>query len=389
MAKTSGILHGSVNIHTEGEYKIRFTATGSGGSDEANERVGFIVFNDYMFQPPKTVTCIDRIKGSNIELGRTISEGLYRRGDTVSGAMFGNKMDMGYYYPEYMYDSCTEAIVQETGTTVYRYFKGLTNTLTVDPAGGTWNSSTATQKFELQEGATKAIPRPTKTGYNFSGWTMTPNNVGSTMTSLTQDATFTMGSADTTLTATWTPITYQVAYHGNGNTNTNVNMPNSTHTYDVDKNLSKNLYERKYHVIYNYNGKPGANEDSVDAIAQFINWKAQSENKNYNDEQSVKNLCSTQGAIYHLDAQWRLATLTLPSPTRPGYTFKGWSKNQNATVPDQGLGPGASFTPTENTKLYAVWEPYSATVTLKKTDSITGEVLTGATFGLYEWNGSS
>ncbi|MCI8832953.1 MAG: hypothetical protein HFJ19_01945 [Clostridia bacterium] len=388
-SKTSGIVHGSVNIPEEGEYKIKFTATGTGDSDEANERVGFIVFNDYMLQPTKTVTCIDRVKGSNIELGRTTSEGLYRRGDTVSGAMFGNKNDMGFYYPEYMYDSCTEAVVQETGTTVYRYFKGLSNTLTVDPAGGTWNSSTAKQTFELQEGAAKAIPRPTKTGYNFSGWTMTPNNVGSTMTSLTQDATFKMGSADTTLTATWAPITYQVAYHGNGNTNTNVTMPNSTHTYNVDKNLSKNLYERKYNVIYNYNGKPGANEDRVEAKAQFVNWKAQSENKNYNDEQSVKNLCNTQGAVYHLDAQWRLATLTLPSPTRPGYTLKGWSKNQNATAPDQGLGPGASFTPTENTKLYAVWEPYSATVTLKKTDSITGEVLTGATFGLYEWNGSS
>ena len=340
-----------------------------------------------MLQPTKTVTCIDRIKGSNIELGRTTSEGLYRRGDTVSGAMFGNKKDMGYYYPEYMYDSCTEAIVQETGTTVYRYFKGKTKPLTVDPAGGTWNSSTNKQTFELEEGATKAIPLPTRTGYSFNGWTLT--GAGSTMTSLTQAATFRMGTEASTLTAKWTPITYQVAYHGNGNTNTSVTMPNSTHTYDVSKNLSKNLYERKYKVIYNYNGKSGANEESVDAIAQFINWKAQSENKNYNDEQSVKNLCSTQGAVYHLDAQWRLATLTLPSPTRPGYTFKGWSKNPNATAPDQGLGPGASFTPTEDTKLYAVWESYSATVTLKKTDSITGEVLTGAIFGLYEWNGSS
>jgi len=172
-AKTSGILHGSVNIPTEGEYKIKFTATGTGSTDEANERVCFIVFNDYMLQPPKTVTCIDRIKGSSIELGRTTSEGLYRRGDTVSGAMFGNKKDMGYYYPEYMYDSCTEAIVQETGTTVYRYFKGLTNTLTVDPVGGTWNSSTNKQNFELHEGETKPIPLPTRPGYIFNGWTLT------------------------------------------------------------------------------------------------------------------------------------------------------------------------------------------------------------------------
>ena len=388
---SNGVQKGSIEFPAKGTYTVTFYAEPvKRESSTDHEAVGVVVFGDRVCGPKKSVTCIDKVKGQETELGRTTRTDEFGVGDKISGADFGNSTVMGYYYPEYMYDSCTEAIVAENGETiVYRYFKGLTNTLTVDPAGGTWNSSTATQKFELQEGATKAIPRPTKTGYNFSGWTMTPNNVGSTMTSLTQDATFTMGSADTTLTATWTPITYQVAYHGNGNTNTNVNMPNSTHTYDVDKNLSKNLYERKYHVIYNYNGKPGANEDSVDAIAQFINWKAQSENKNYNDEQSVKNLCSTQGAIYHLDAQWRLATLTLPSPTRPGYTFKGWSKNQNATVPDQGLGPGASFTPTENTKLYAVWEPYSATVTLKKTDSITGEVLTGATFGLYEWNGSS
>lgn len=252
-------------------------------------------------------------------------------------------------------------------------------TLTVNPNGGIWESSTDSQSFNLGPGATKSISIPWRNGYIFTGWTLEGNG---SMTSLTENATFTMGTEDATLTAHWNPITYEVAYNGNGATSGS--MSNSTHTYDVDKNLSKNLYERIYHVIYNYNGKPGANEDNVDAVAQFINWKAQSENRTFTDEQSVRNLCSTQNAVYHLDAQWQLATLTLPSPTRTGYTFKGWSTNQNATD-----GITGSFTPEQDTKLYAIWEPYTAQITFAKRDSITNEILNGAVFGLYEWNGSS
>ena len=295
----SGIRHVSIPIPKEGKYTVQFIQYAEGGTSTNAETIGANVFGDMIVQPKRSVTCIDVVKGTTTELGRQTREKEFGQGEIVKGSDFGDNQEMGFYYADYMYDSCTSATVgeEETGTTVYRYFKGENNTLTVDPAGGTWEASTDRQTFELEQGATKAISLPTRSGYNFSGWTLT--GAGSTMSSLIQASTYTMGTEDATLTATWAPITYQVAYHGNGNTNTSVTMPNSTHTYNVDQNLSKNLYERIYHVTYNYNGKPGADEERVDARAQFVNWKAQLDNTNYNDEQSVKNLCSTQGAVYH------------------------------------------------------------------------------------------
>lgn len=46
------------------------------------------------------------------------------------------------------------------------------------------------------------------------------------------------------------------------------------------------------------------------------------------------------------------AKITLPTPTKSGYTFVGWSSNQEATTADIGKG---DYTPTANTTLYAVW----------------------------------
>ena len=73
--------------------------------------------------------------------------------------------------------------------------------LTVNPNGGTWNSSTSSQSFTQNYGTTKAIPNPTRSGYRFNGWTKS----GSGSLSGT---TFTFGAGATTLTATWVAIYY-------------------------------------------------------------------------------------------------------------------------------------------------------------------------------------
>ena len=218
-----------------------------------------------------------------------------------------------------------------------------------------------------------SLPPASKTGYTFGGWGTSAEATSGTTGSYTP-------TGNTTLYAIWNPITYQVAYHGNGATSGT--MSNSTHTYDVEKNLTKNAYERKYKVTYNYNGKPGAAESTAHATASFNGWKAQTEEKTFRDQQAVINLCSTQDAIYHIDAQWTLGSVTLPNPERTGYVFKGWNTNKEATE-----GITGNYTPTQDVKLYAIWEANTAKVTFTKRDSITNEVLNGATFGLYEWNG--
>ena len=203
-----------------------------------------------------------------------------------------------------------------------------------------------------------------------------------------------MGSTNATLTAQWTAIKYQIKYEGNGATGVTEGanpMPNSEHTYDVAKNLSKNTYKRQYTVTYNYNnGKP--NQEDTTAIAPaiatatFNGWsETATGEKKYDDQQEVTNLSETQGAVVSIYANWTLGSVTPPSPERTGYTFKGWNTKADGT----GDNIPSPYTPTGNITLYAKWEPYTATVTFTKRDSITEEVLNGATFGLYEWNGTT
>lgn len=54
--------------------------------------------------------------------------------------------------------------------TLYAVWEINSYTLYVYPQGGTWASSTSSQTFSLNYGATKTIAPPTRTGYTFGGW---------------------------------------------------------------------------------------------------------------------------------------------------------------------------------------------------------------------------
>ncbi len=74
--------------------------------------------------------------------------------------------------------------------------------LSVNPNGGSWNGSTSS-KMGVGENVT--IANPTRTGYTFAGWDI--SGTGSSI----NGTTFTMGTANTTLTAKWTVNSYTVA----------------------------------------------------------------------------------------------------------------------------------------------------------------------------------
>lgn len=87
------------------------------------------------------------------------------------------------------------------------------STLKVNPNGGTWNSSTETQRFTQNYNTTKTIPIPTRTGYTFTTWTR--NGTNGSMSSLTGSATYTFGASNgvtDTLTAGWKINNYTVTY---------------------------------------------------------------------------------------------------------------------------------------------------------------------------------
>ena len=185
------------------------------------------------------------------------------------------------------------------------------------------------------------LPTPTMTGYTFDGWyTSDGTKVSQTFTP----------TAPTNLTAHWTPITYTVSYDGNGGSGSTAS---STHTYDVAKNLTKNGFERKFTVTFNYND--GRTETrTVNAVSTFTGWICSKDGKTYADGAEVKNLTDKSETIT-MTAQWTDASVDIPTPARSGYTFSGWTDQEGNQV-------SGRITPTKDITLTANWDAITYTV---------------------------
>ena len=216
--------------------------------------------------------------------------------------------------------------------------------------------------------ASVTLPTPTKTGYTFAGWYSDSGlntHVGAGGASYTP-------SANITLYAKWTPITYTVAFNGNGNTSGS--MSNQTFTYDVAQALTANAYTRAFTVTYHYNEATGGNTPaSATATATFNGWaESAGGTVAYTNKKSVSNLANTNGATKTLYANWTDASVTLPTPSRTGYTFGGWYSDSGLNT---SVGAaGASYTPSTNVDLYAKWTPINYTVAFNGNGHTDGEM---------------
>ena len=242
--------------------------------------------------------------------------------------------------------------VKGNSTTLNFYAKWnpINYNITYNLNGGSVSGNPTTYNIET---ATFTLKNPTKTGYTFTGWTGTGLSSASTSVSVAKGNT-----GDRSYTANWTPNTYYVAFDGNGATSGS--MSNQTFKYDTAQALSANGYARAYTVSYNYMSGSGS-PASATATATFGGWTGQN-GTSYSNGQSVSNLTATANATFTMTANWTLGSVTLPTPTRTGYTFDGWY------IADEGgtkIGnAGASYTPTANITLYAHWNPNIYKVTL-------------------------
>ena len=219
----------------------------------------------------------------------------------------------------------------------------------------TLNSGSATNKTSYTiETDSFTLNNPTRTGYTFAGWTGTGLSSASTSVTIAKGST-----GNKSYTANWNGIQYTVVFNGNGSTSGS--MSNQTHTYGSSKALTANAFGRAFTVTYNYNGS-GASNTTATATSTFNGWATSaSGSKVYDDKATVSNLRNTAGD-YNLYAKWTNGKVTLPTPTRTGYTFTGWNTKSDGSGATAGLG-GASYTPTANTTLYAQWKINSYTAT--------------------------
>lgn len=166
----------------------------------------------------------------------------------------------------------------------------------------------------------------------------------------------------TSHTRQWT-----VSYNANGGTG----APSAqTKTYGTTLTLSATTPTRasassgSYTVTYNANGgsvSPASATAAITSTYTFSKWNtaANGSGTNYNPSGSY-----TANAAATLYAQWTSSTstaaVTLPTPTRSGYTFNGWYTAASGGT--RRGGGGDSFTPSSNVTLYAQWSAQTSTI---------------------------
>lgn len=93
------------------------------------------------------------------------------------------------------------------------------HTLTIKPNGGLLDGSPAQKAYTLKYGVTFPVNDATRTGYDFTGWTLSG---GGTWNSETKK--YVVGSSDGTLTAGWAVQTFTVSYDANGGSSAPANQ---------------------------------------------------------------------------------------------------------------------------------------------------------------------
>ena len=95
------------------------------------------------------------------------------------------------------------------GGAIYPGYTANNYTLTVNPNGGSWKGSTATQNVTQGCDSTLTVANPTRTGYTFTGWTL--SGAGSI-----SGTTYKFGPGNATITANWKKVSSTLTVNPNG-----------------------------------------------------------------------------------------------------------------------------------------------------------------------------
>ncbi|MDR1734222.1 MAG: InlB B-repeat-containing protein, partial [Oscillospiraceae bacterium] len=205
-------------------------------------------------------------------------------------------------------------------------------TLTLNANGGTVTPESQTQDYATSY----TLPTPTRTGYTFTGWTLT-SGAGSLNAEKTV---YTYGEGAGTVTAGWRANTYTVHFDANGGTGS---VSDIICTYDTDASIPSNIADSIT--------KPGNN---------LIGWSTDpdcaAEDVAYEEGDTLLNLTAENDVTVTLYAVWQEGiynvyvyddlsgtnplqvlwgkygtTAQLTVPVHPGYTFAGWTLSSAAT----------------------------------------------------------
>lgn len=233
----------------------------------------------------------------------------------------------------------------------YAKFTPNTYTIKFNGNGGSGSMSEHTCTYDVAW--TLTANSFTKEGYTFNGWNTKADGTGNSFANQASVTNITSTNGATiTLYAQWTANKYYVQFNGNGKSSGS--MTNQTLTYDKAANLKANAFARSYTVKYDANGGSCA-KSSETATYTFGGWaESATGEKKYNNQESVTNLTSTNGATINLYALWTNGTITLPAATKTGKVFDGWGIIAGTDTTYIGA-KNANYDPTSSVTLKALW----------------------------------
>ena len=243
--------------------------------------------------------------------------------------------------------------------------------------------------------ASVTLPTPTRTGYTFNGWYT--SQTGGTKVG-NAGATYTPTS-NTTLYAQWTANQYTISLDNQGaktTGTTEIYQRYDTGVY-LDKaetkemTTSSNPIERpSKEYIFSYNANGGTCSKSYDTLPSAFNGYYQGANgqgvqiidsDGYINSNSI-NTSNTNITVY---ADWIkvITMVTLPTPTRTGYTFDGWyTEPSGGNLLHTQMGNLYELNLTEDKTVYAHWTvnqyPYTVRYLEEGTNKVLATEKTGA-----------
>lgn len=227
-----------------------------------------------------------------------------------------------------------------------------THELTVSVNDADMGSAEA-EETTLTEGEETEVTAVAETGYKFRSWSV--SGTGAELSSETANpVTFTMGSADATVTATFSAlehytITYNKGANGSGT------IADGEKTEDADFTLSSSTYTYASHLQTGWATSDGG--DKAYELGGTYTGNADLTLYPYWIEQYTLTYDANGGSGTMSDTQGNGdITLTANAYTKTGYTFLGWATSQdNADAHTVAYTDKAAYTLSANATLYAVW----------------------------------
>ncbi len=212
--------------------------------------------------------------------------------------------------------TATTTVTETTVHTLHAHWTVNTYTITYNKNSGTITNESKYTSYTYGTGLT--LPTPTRTGYTFGGWYTSSGFTGTAATSISSTTT-----GNKTYYAKWTANTYTVTYNKNSGTITNESKYTS-YTYGTGLTLpTPTRTGYTFGGWYTSSALTGTTVTSISSTATgnktyYAKWTANTYTITYNKNSgTITNESKYTSYTYGTG-------LTLPTPTRTGYTFGGW-----------------------------------------------------------------